>query len=182
MHLGSDRTSMTSSGCQVVFTNIWDFPHHHLLFAVRGGVPRRFLRAQKVIITAKDDVRRRWPHLLLFSRRRAEAGDGMALQGHFREYHKFSVPLCEFGYDMHPQILLARPRWIVIDHTQTYQCVRKKTQAFFTRYVSKLVQVSGKSQVLLGQACQVKPSRDLSKGKSSPKSQVEQERAVSWMC
>ncbi|TNN89619.1 hypothetical protein EYF80_000222 [Liparis tanakae] len=56
MHPGSDGAARGSPGRQVVFTNIRNFPRICLLFHVGGGVPRRFLRAQKVVIAAEDDV------------------------------------------------------------------------------------------------------------------------------
>lgn len=63
MQSGSSGAPLSSPGRQVVSTNVRHFLH--LCFLLRRRIPRRFARAQKVVVAAKDDVRGRWPRFLV---------------------------------------------------------------------------------------------------------------------
>lgn len=76
MHIGSDRATMSSPGCQIVSTDIWNSVHPGILFLIRGRVPRRALRAQELVFATEDDVRGWRPGSLVFHWGRAEVGDG----------------------------------------------------------------------------------------------------------
>lgn len=76
MNVGSDRAAVSPPGSQIIPTDIRNSRRPRLLFLIRGGIPRRFLRAQEVVVAAEDDARGRGARSLVFHDGRAEVGDG----------------------------------------------------------------------------------------------------------